>query len=92
MFPAELSFKRDSRLTPSARRVYDYLTTVLDFVEVRPVKVHLHAARAGIHHESFGGALDALAESGYLTLHGRGSGNVRQLTLAWSVNESKRAS
>lgn len=83
-FPAELTFKRDPSLQPTARRVYDYLTTELDFVDVRLVKIQQHAERIATDRESFGRALDTLVVRGYLIEHDP-IGNVRRFTLAWSV-------
>lgn len=84
-FPAEQSFKRDAALTATQRRVYDYLTTLLDFTQVRTVKGQYHSAAMGIHREDFGRALDVLAERGYLVEHQRDVHKVRRFTLAWSV-------
>ncbi len=88
-YPAELQFKRDRALTPAARRVYDYLSTVLDFVEVRSVKVEMHAEAMGIDRETLMRSIDCLALAGYLIDQPRGPRNVRRLTLAWSLNPSK---
>lgn len=85
-FPAELSFKRDRDLTPTARRVYDYLTTTLDFRQPRMVKTHLECAKIGTDRETFANALNALVVAGYLVEHPREMLNVRVFTLAWSVN------
>lgn len=83
-FPAELTFKRDVALSPTARRVYDYLTTELDFLEARLVKIQQHAERISTDRESFGRALDALVDRGYLSEHAP-LGNVRRFTLVWSI-------
>lgn len=84
-FPAELTFKRDLSLPPTARRVYDYLTTVLDFREPRPVKTQIECEYVGTDRETFSSALTALAGSGYLVEHPRESRSVRVFTLSWSV-------
>lgn len=78
-FPAEQSFKRDAALTATQRRVYDYLTTLLDFTQVRTVKGQYHSAAMGIHREDFGRALGQHVE------HQRDVHKVRRFTLAWSV-------
>lgn len=85
--PAEIAFKCDRTLNPAARRVYDYLTTVLDFVEVRQVRGLVDAERAGVHRNSFGPSLDALVARGYLLEHERGERNVRHFTLIWSLRQ-----
>lgn len=92
-FPAELSFKRDITLSPTTRRVYDYLTTTLDFREPRRVKTQIECERVGTNRERFGDALTALVEAGYLVEHERDTFNVRVFTLAWSIGtpESKQA-
>lgn len=84
-YPAELSFKRDRTLAPTARRVYDFLTTTLDFTEVRAVKAQITCVEIGTNRESFGRALDRLVGSGYLVEHTRDLHGVRRFTLAWSV-------
>ncbi len=88
-YPAELQFKRDRALTPGDRRVYDYLSTVLDFVEVRSVKIQMHARAMGLKRETLMRSIDCLVRIGYLIDQPRGQRNVRRLTLAWSVNPSK---
>jgi hypothetical protein len=85
-FPAELTFKRDRTLSPTARRVYDFLTTVLDFTEVRPVKAQINCEHVGTNRGSFGRALDQLVGRGYLVEHARELHGVRRFTLAWSIN------
>lgn len=84
-FPAELSFKRDRELTPTARRVYDYLTTTLDFTQPRRVKGQIECTAVGTDRETFRLALNALVEAGYLVEHERDTFNVRVFTLAWSL-------
>lgn len=85
-FPAELAFRRDRGLSATARRVYDYLTTILDFTEVRAVKSQAHAEFLAVERQSFAGALDTLAARGYLVEHPRDLRNVRRFTLAWSLS------
>lgn len=84
-YPAELAFKRDRTLPATARRVYDYLTTTLDFTEVRAVKAQFNCRAVRMNRESFARALDRLAGSGYLIEHARDLHGVRRFTLAWSV-------
>lgn len=88
--PAELTFKRDRALSPSARRLYDFLFTELDFVEVRERKAYAMAAEVKIHRESTLKALRELIAAGYLIEHGRGTRGVYRLTLAHSVDALKR--
>lgn len=88
MFPAEIDFRRDSRPTPTERRVYDYLLTTLDFRQERQVRGLMDAQRAGVSRNSFGAALDALVAHGYLVEYPRLERNVRRFTLAWSVQMS----
>lgn len=89
-FPAELAFKRDRTLTATTRRVYDYLTTTLDFTEVRLVKNDLLADSLGMNAKYFRAALNALVSGGYLIEHARGPRGARQFTLAWSLNPDRR--
>jgi Fe2+ or Zn2+ uptake regulation protein len=89
-FPAELAFKRDRNLTAATRRVYDYLTTMLDFVEPRRVKGQIEAEAVGTDRETFRNALNALVEAGYLVEHPRDTFNVRVFTLAWSLPAEDR--
>lgn len=84
-FPAELTFKRDRTLSPTARRVYDFLTTMLDFTEVRAVKSQINCIHVGAARAAFGLALDQLAVAGYLVEHARDLHGVRRFTLAWSI-------
>lgn len=84
-FPAEQSFKRDASLSPTARRVYDYLTTTLDFREARRVKTQIASDALGTDRETFSLALNALVAAGYLVEHPRDTFNVRVFTLAWSL-------
>lgn len=84
-FPAELAFKRDTNLPPTARRVYDYLTTILDFQQPRRVVTELHCGMIKTDRETFGRALTTLVEVGYLVEHERDARNVRVFTLAWSL-------
>lgn len=86
-FPAEISARRDPRLSLAARAVYGYLTTELDIHDVRGVSTALHADRAGVSRETFAKARDDLLRFGYLVDHGRGLRNVRRLTLAYSIAE-----
>lgn len=91
-FPAELAFKRDRTLSPTARRVYDFLTTTLDFTEVRAVKAQITCEQVGTNRESFGLALGHLVGAGYLVEHARDLHGVRRFTLAWSIRtETDRA-
>lgn len=87
-FPAEVSFKRDRTLSPSARRVYDFLSTALDFTEVRAVKVQITCERVGCNRKTFGLALDRLVSAGYLVEHARDLHGVRRFTLAWSIRSN----
>jgi hypothetical protein len=84
-FPAEQAFKRDRELTPTTRRVYDYLTTVLDFTQPRRVKGEIECAAVGTDRKSFRISLNALVAAGYLVEHERDTFNVRVFTLAWSL-------
>jgi hypothetical protein len=88
-YPAEIDFKRDRTISPSARRVYGYLTTELDFNEVRVLKSQYHSAQCGVDRADFIHALDALVACGYLIEHARGARNVRRFTLAYSVNPTR---
>ena len=88
-FPAELAFKRDTSLSPSARRVYDYLTTVLDFREARRIKVQIECESIGTDRETFSNGLDALVAAGYLKEHRRDQYNVRKFTLMWSLGRAR---
>lgn len=83
-YPAELDFKRDHTLSASARRVYDYLSTILDFTQVRAVKSQLHAPPSGVERVAFMRALTDLGERGYLVEHARDTRGVRRFSLAWS--------
>lgn len=85
MFPAELAMKRDRAIPPSARRVYDYLLTALDFTQIRPAKEDVHAPLAGVDPKTFRAGVTLLIDRGYLIDHGREMHNVRRLTLAWSL-------
>lgn len=84
-FPAEQTFKRDTTLSPSARRVYDYLTTTLDFRQPRRVKVQIECAEIATDRETFSVALNALVSAGYLIEYEREANNIRVFTLAWSL-------
>lgn len=84
-YPAELAFKRDRTLSPTARRAYDFLTTALDFTEVRAVKVQITCERIGANRKAFGLALAQLVGAGYLVEHARDLHGVRRFTLAWSI-------
>lgn len=88
-FPAEQNFKRDKSLTPTQRRVYDYLTTTLDFWERRTVKTGVECEMIGTDKESFRLALNVLVAKGYLIEHARDAYNVRTFTLAWSLASCK---
>lgn len=88
-YPAELSYKKDRCLTPSARRVYDYLSTILDFTEVREVKASVHCVECGIGKPHFLAGLNTLVERGYLTEHVP-AGRIRRFTLAWSINRDRQ--
>lgn len=84
-YPAEHSMKRDPVISPSCRKVYDYLTTMLDFTQVRHVKEESNAPLCGVDRKTFSGAVGTLIDRGYLVEHERGLYNVRRLTLAWSI-------
>ncbi len=86
--PAELTFRRDRRLTPSAIRLYNYLSTALDHCEVREWKVYAMAEAVGISEKSAVAAVRQLLALGYLIGHGRAVRNVHSLTLAWSVADA----
>ena len=84
-YPAEMTFKRDRALTPSAIRLYHFLTTELDFTEARERKIYPDARAVGITEKSALGGLHQLITRGYLIRHGRTAKGVYKLTLAWSV-------
>jgi hypothetical protein len=91
-YPAEVAFRRDRALSRPARRVYEYLTTELDFTQKRPVKSALHSERCGVGKARFIAALNALVSAGYLVEHERDASGLRHFTLAWSIgSESQRA-
>ncbi|MDP1890517.1 MAG: hypothetical protein Q8K55_06445 [Gemmatimonadaceae bacterium] len=83
--PAEITFKRDRTLTPSAIRLYHFLSTVLDFSEPRERKVYADAEAAGISEKSALAGLHQLLARGYLICHGRSAKGVYSLTLANSI-------
>lgn len=85
-YPAELDFKRDRTLPRAARRVYEYLSTELDFTQVRSVKSKLHSEQCGIGKPRFIAGLNVLVTLGYLVEHDRGANGQRHFTLAWSRN------
>lgn len=90
-YPAELAFKRDRTLSAAARRVYDYLTTILDFVVVQNVKGELHADAAGMDRKTFRKGLNQLIARGYLTEHERAPLGIRRFTLSWNVASGEKS-
>jgi hypothetical protein len=90
--PAAFSFKRDRTLPQTARRVYDYLSTTLDFTEVRAVKSDLECEQAGVSLPPFIAALNLLVERGYLIEHARDARQIRHFTLAWSIRTDRQRS
>lgn len=88
-YPAEIDFRRDRTLSSSERRVHDYLTTELDFNEVRSVKSQIHCEQCGVDRADFIRALGALVRAGYLIEHARDARKVRRFTLAYSRNRQR---
>lgn len=88
--PAEYAFRRDRSLSSSERRVYDYLSTVLDYKEERNVKSQIQHEECGVGRRQFLAALDTLVARGYLIEHARAERGIRRFTLAHSINPERR--
>lgn len=84
-FPADLASTRDNTLTPSERRVYDYLRGVLDHQVPRRVKTQVECEAIASDRETFSLALNGLVAKGYLVEHPREMFKVRVFTLAWAL-------
>lgn len=85
MYPAWFDVHQDTEVAkrPTALRVYAYLLRdPRALFHPVPFKVEIVAAQLRTHRDRITEAVELLLSRGYVLDHGRGSNNVRRLTIA----------